>query len=238
VAHLLRRIVKRPIVYLSASLVLLAGIGAFFVARPKPQYCWLVFGSNAQVRVLVSLDGKTVSLDHYADGKPTGRSDRFRIDRDFEKVILADPDGVTSYVITRMHDPEVPAGAHPELFVNVDVKGPVNYHQYCDVGEMANDPENAPLSHFHAPLTVEVRKVNFEIYPGLALKRGEKPANISAVVGTMDPRKNCWVVVSSQDENGDKFFPDDVYPVVDVEFPPANDGDPPIRRRYSLDHVC
>jgi hypothetical protein len=238
VAHPLRPILKKPIVYLSASLLLLAGILAFLVSRPKPQYCWLVFGPNAQVRVLVSLNGKTVSLEHYADEKPTGRRERFPIDAEFEQITLADPDGETSYVITRVHQPLVPAGAHPELFVNVEVKGPVSYRQYSDVGEMADDPEKAPLSHFHGPLTVEVRKINFEIYPGLALKRGDKPAKMNAVVGTMDARKGCWVVVSSQDENGDKFFPEGVHPVVDVEFPPAHEGDPPIRQRYPLDRVC
>src|SRR4029077_15683254 len=128
-------------------------------------------------------------------------------------------DGATSYVITQVHNPEVPAGAHPELFVHVEVKGPLRYCQYCDCGEMADDPKKAPLSHFHGPLTVEVRKINFEIYPGLALKRGDEPTDISAVVGTMDARKGCWVVLSSQDENGKKIFPEDVLPVVDVEFP-------------------
>jgi hypothetical protein len=229
--------VRRPVVYLSAAL-LLVGIGASVVVQQKPQYCWLAFGPNAQLRVLVCLKGKTVSLEHYVDGKPTGRTDRFRMAAEFEKLTVVDPDGATCYVITGVYAPEVPEGAHPELFVHVEVKGPIGFRQYCDVGEMADDPAKAPLSHFHGPLTAEVRKINFEIYPGLALKRGDKPTDISAVVGTMDVGKGCWVVVSSQGENGKKFFPEDVHPVVDVEFPPGNEGDPPIRRRYPLDRVC
>src|SRR5258708_20047082 len=104
------------------------------------------------------------------------------MEADPEPIPVGDPDGETSYIITRVHNPVVPEGAHPELFVNVEIKGPVSYRQYCDIGEMADDPQKAPLSHFHGPLTVEVRKINFEIYAALALKRADNPTNIFSIV--------------------------------------------------------
>src|SRR5262249_50247720 len=154
--------------------------------------------------------------EHYLYGKPTGRRDQFRSDAECENVSLADPDGRTSYVITHLREQEVPAGAHAEIIVHVDIRGPESYRQYCDGQEMSDDPERAPLSHFHGPLTVEVRKTNFEIHPGLALKRGDKPTELYAVVGTMDAQKGCWVVVSSQGDDNGPAFPEGVHPVVDV----------------------
>jgi hypothetical protein len=239
VAHPVRRIVKSPAVYFAASLLLLTGIAAFiFVSPDKPQYCWLLFGQNGESRVLVCLKGKAVTLEHYANGKPTGRRDEFRDHAECQNVAVADPDGNTSCVITRLTELEVPAGAHAEIMVRVEIKGPVSYRQYCDVQEMADDPEKAPLSHFHGPLTVEVRKTNYEIHPGLSLKRGDKATDLFAVVGTMDAHQGCWVVVNSQGDDDGRAFPEGVCPVVDVEFPSRREGGPPIRRRYPLDRVC
>jgi hypothetical protein len=227
----------KTVVCLSA--LLLVGIGAcLFPFQSKPQYCWLHFGQNGQSRVLICLKGKALTLEHYINGRPTGRRDQFRSETECENVSFADPDGKTSYVMTHLREQEVPAGAHAEIIVHVDIKGPVSYRQYCDVQEMADDPVTAPLSHFHGPLTVEVRKTNFEIHPGLALKRGDKPTDLFAVVGTMDAQKGCWVVVSSQRDDNGPAFPEGVHPVVDVEFPPADEAAAPIRRRYPLDRVC
>ena len=224
---------------MAVSVLLLIGMGAFFFASPdKPQYAWLLFGKNAEARVLICLNGKAVSLEHYANGRPTGRKDLFRNDSECNNVLIADPDGETSYVITRLRQFEVPAGAHAELMIYVEIRGPITYREYANIEEMADDPEAAPLSHFHGPLTVEVRKTNFKIHPGLALQRGHKPTDLSAVVGTMDAQKGCWVVVSSQGDDNGRTFPEGTHPVVDVEFPSGNEGDPPIRRRYPLDRVC
>jgi hypothetical protein len=34
------------------------------------------------------------------------------------------------------------------------------------------------------------------------------------------------------------LFADGVRPFADIEFPPRTPGDPPIKRRYTLDHFC
>src|SRR5262249_13275157 len=95
---------KKRILLLLVPIVLLVGIGAYFLEiRAKPQYGWLVFGPDAKVRVLVCLDGQAVSLTHYINGQPTGRKERFRDLLDLKEVAVIDPDKRTSYVITGMH---------------------------------------------------------------------------------------------------------------------------------------
>lgn len=236
---LLRRNVKRPVACLVAVLLLAIVLGPFFFAAPvKPQYCWLRFGQNADVSVLVCLKGKVLTLEHYADGKPTGRLNQFRTDAECKNIEIVDPYGTTSYVITRLHNHKVPSGTPAELIVHVEIKGPVSYRQYCDVMAMAVDPHEAPFSHFHGPLSVDLNRINFNIPPGLILERGDKPTDIRASVGTMDAQKGCWVVVNSQADDGQPTFPANVHPVVDVEFPSSDDAGGPIRRRYPLDKVC
>jgi hypothetical protein len=227
---------KRRLFFL-VPVVLLAGIGAYFSdSRSKPEYGWLVFGPDAKVRVLVCLDGQALSLSHYANGQPTERKENFRHTQDVKEVAVADPDGKTSYVITGMS--RVTVKKPTELMVNVQIKGPINYRQYCDLTEMAGDTEAAPLAHFHGPLTVEASTINWKLPPRLSLQRGNKPTDLRAHVGTMDAKKRCWVVVVSHDSKSHPAFPQGVHPFVDVEFPSKNQVAPPIKRHYPLAEVC
>jgi hypothetical protein len=230
---------KKRMLVLLVPLVLLVGIGAYFLERgAKPVYSWLVFGPDAKVRVLVCLDGEAVSLTHYTNGHPTGRSKRFRDLQDLKEVAVADPDGTTSYVITGMSRINMKSGQATELLVNVDIKGPINYRQYCDLAGMAGNPEGAPLAHFHGPLTVEASTINWKLPPNLCLHRGTKPTDLRAHVGTMDAQKRCWVVVVTHDNKRQPAFPQGVHPFVDVEFPSKAKTAPPIKRRYPLADVC
>jgi hypothetical protein len=224
-----------------ASLFVLAGERVPFLARPAPRYCRLLFGPEAKARVLVRFDGEAVSLQHYEGDRPTGRSERFRNPWEFKEVTIPDPDGQTSYRITRMSTPGGKAGEPAELLVSVAIQGPVAYRQYCDIVRMSGDPQGATVAHFHGPLTAQVQTIDWEVPAGLTLVRGEKPTDLCAFVGTMDAAKGCWVVVYSHDAADGKTtpgFPPGVYPVVDVEFPARKRGDPPLRRRYPLDQFC
>jgi hypothetical protein len=201
-----------------------------------PKYALLLFGPEAKVRVWVVLDGDMVYLDRNADGDLTGEGECFAKASYCTKVKIADPDGKTRYVITSMgvHRFGNPPEVH--LMINVDVKGPVAYRQYCDV-QLRDSASKAALAHFHGPLTVGPRTINWKLPPGVALKTGEGPTDLHAVVGTMDAEHGCWVVVRSDD--GDKSaFPKGVCPVVDVQFPPKMPGGPAVKKRYSLDEFC
>lgn len=218
---------------------LLAGLGAYFLRpQPKAEYGWLAFGPDAAVRVLVTLHGEAVTLDHYLDDKPTGRQERFADQLECKDVTIADPDGRTTYTITGMSGTKVRAGIPTEVFVTVAVQGPLRYRQYGDL-VLADGLDSAPLAHYHGPLTVAVQRINGQLPEGLALRRGDKPTELRIHIGTMNADKGCWVVVCTEDEQRTHpAFSKDVHPFVDAEFPPRHAGDPPVQPRYSLDHVC
>jgi hypothetical protein len=227
---------KRNLFFL-VPVVLLAGVGAYFLdSRSKPEYGWLVFGRDAKVRILVCLDGEALSLTHYAKGKPTGRNERFPHPQDLKEVAVTDPDGRTSYTITGIS--RVRVGQPAELMVNVHMKGPVDYRQYCDLVGMAGNPEGAPLAHFHGPLTVGASTIDWKLPPKLSLHRGNNPTDLRVHVGTMDAQKRCWVVVCTHEDKSQPAFKPGVHPFVDVEFPLKEKAGPPIKRRYALDKVC
>jgi hypothetical protein len=230
---------KKRNVFFLVPVVLLAGIGAYFLdSRPKPQYGWLVFGRDAKIRVLVCLDGDALSLTHYANEEPSGRNERFPRPQDLKEVAVSDPDGRTSYAITGMSSQHVKAGQPAELVVEVHIKGPIDYRQYCVLVGMAGNPEGALLAHFHGPLTVEASTIDWKLPPKLSLHRGNKPTDLRVHVGTMDAQKRCWVVVRTHDDKSQPAFKPGAHPFVDVEFPLKEKAGPPIRRRYALDKVC
>ena len=229
---------KKAVLPVALSIVLLAGIGAallFF--HPKPQYCVLAFGPKANLRVLVCLKGKRVYIDRNGDGEFTGPQERFSNVEDCRDVMFADPDGNTSYIITQMDPLKDKDSPRKSLIVDVDIKGPLEYEQYCDV-ELTDSRARARVAHFHGLLTVEARKILWKLPPKLALHRGDKPTRIVANVGTMNAENGCWVVVRTMEGKDHPTFPEGVHPFVDVEFPPRNNDDPPLKRRYPLDGFC
>jgi hypothetical protein len=202
-----------------------------------PKYALLLFGREAKMRVWAILDGETLYLDRNGDGDLTGPGERFARVAECKDVEIADPDGKTRYVITSVGHFTQPKPPRSSLMVNVDVKGPLAYQQYCDVELRAGPRAAAAVAHFHGPLTAGPRTLNWKLPPKMALERGEKAPDLNAVVGTMDAKAGCWVVVRSH--RGDKSaFAKDVCPLVDVEFPARAPGGPPVKKRYRLDKFC
>jgi hypothetical protein len=201
-----------------------------------PKYALLLFGPTARLRVWVVVDGETVYLDRNGDGDLTAKGKRFARCSDCKDIEIADPAGKARYVITGLG--VYPEGGRPQalLDVNVDVKGPVEYRQYCGT-ELRDTPARAAIAHFHGPLTVGPRTISWKVPPKLALKAGDKPTDLPAVVGTMDAKHGCWVVVRSHKGKA-SAFPKGVSPVVEVEFPPKVPGGPRLKKRYTLDHFC
>ncbi|OAI54998.1 hypothetical protein AYO44_13820 [Planctomycetaceae bacterium SCGC AG-212-F19] len=228
---------KRAILLICVVSGSLAGLGAYyFRPQPKPEYGWLVFGPDLSVRVLITMRGEAVTLEHYINGQPTGRRERFADRSELKDVTIDDPDGKTTYTITSLSGTLVGEGVPTELFASVTIRGPLNYRQYCDL-RMTDTSGTAHLAHFHGPLTVGVRTINWEVPAGLAIRRGDKPTQLQVGVGTMNAKQGCWVVVRTQEDDQSEF-PDGVHPFVDIEFPARQAADPSIRRRYSLNKVC
>jgi hypothetical protein len=149
-----------------AALAVLVGIGALH-AGAKPKYAWLVFGPEAKLRVQVCLEGDAVTLEQFVDGKATGRKDHFKNTSECTNLTIPGPDGKTSYVITQISDRVDKPDGPTQMMANVDIKGAIEYRQYCDV-EMKDDPDKAPLAHFHGPLSAGPVTISWKIPPKLA----------------------------------------------------------------------
>jgi hypothetical protein len=215
----------------------------------KQWYALLLFGPEARLKVWVVLDGETLYIDRNGDGDLTGPGERFAREGDLKDLEIADPDGKTRYVITTVRSDyshftakarraREAKGIPPGLLVDVAIKGPVEYHQYCDVPAMQDDPRKATLSHFHGPLTIGLRTVNWKVWEGDVLKTGDNPSQLNAFVGTMSQKHGCWVVVGSYHERDRSPLPKGVNPVVQIDFPPADSKGKPVRREYELKEFC
>src|SRR5262245_39807942 len=203
-----------------------------------PRYSLLVFGPAAKTRVWVVLDGTDLYVDTNGDGDLTAPGKRFPGDgAGFKDCTLVDKAGKDTYKLTYISVQRSEAEKRVFLMANVEVVG--KYKQYCD-STPAKRPADAPVSHFHGPLTLGLREVNWVCRQKLVA--GDKPAELFAWVGTFDKANGCWVVVSNTvlDTPGlkRKDFPTDVHPVAEVEFRPKKVGDKPIRERYELKRRC
>jgi RNA polymerase sigma factor (sigma-70 family) len=115
-------------------------------------YCWLVFGPK-KVRGLMRLKGDEVAVDRDGDGKFESKGERFESEKDCKDVVIADPDGKTSYVITYVHVLHV---VPPEKFVGlrVNIRGTAPSYPQVGLVQMEENPKAAPEAHFYGPLTV------------------------------------------------------------------------------------
>jgi hypothetical protein len=213
--------------------------------KGKPKYALLVFGPEAKTRVWVVLDGQTLYVDRNGDGDLTGKDERFTLDypnRNLDghgslrdcNIELRDPDKKTRYLINAIgifREGNKP-NAERVLDVNVEIKDPgVSYKQYCGA-LMGDSPDKASIAHYHGPLMIEPRRISWKLIPELSrLPTGDPAGDVSAVVGTMDAERGCWVVVRSED------LPKDLHPIVEVEYCSCTTGEP-IKQRYRLEQRC
>jgi hypothetical protein len=204
--------------------------------QESPKYALLLFGKEAKLRVWIVLDGRAVYLDRNGDSDLTAKNEHFARMEDCRDIEIADPDGKTRYLIRYVSTFKDKDGSREFLDVDIDIKGPLSYRQYCGV-ELRGRAREARVAHFHGPLTMGPLTIDGKLPAGLALVTGDQPTDLRGHVGTMNAEHGCWVVVRSH--NGDKSaFPEGVSPVVDVEFPPKAPGGAPVRKRYVLDQFC
>jgi predicted choloylglycine hydrolase len=226
-----RRLVKEP-VYQTKS----------------PKYALLLFGPQMGLRVWIVMDGEILYVDRNGNGDLTEPGERFDKEASCKDVEIADPDRVTKYVIKKVssdystYTPEArqkrtAEGIPPALLVTVEIQGQFRYWQYCDVQQMRDAPQKAMIAHFHGPLTVGPRTINWRLPTSTALHFGNQPDMLAGVIGTMDEKHGCWVVV--QTHEGDKcLFPEGVRPVAVVEFPPKDRNGTTVKKCYHLDKFC
>jgi hypothetical protein len=215
------------------------------VYKGQPHYALLLFGPEAKTRVWVVKDGETLYVDRNGDGDLTGKDERLTLEYANQNlngygglrncnIEIRDADKQTRYVIQAI-------GIYPEndktkaelhLDAVVEIKGPrVSYRQYCDA-QLGASPDKAAIAHYHGPLMIEPRRIYWKLTPELSrLPTGDPAGEISAVVGTMDAERGCWVVVRSEE------LPKDLHPVVEVEYRASKTG-AAIKQRYRLEQRC
>lgn len=144
---------KKKALLLSLALLVLAGIGGFvFYPRHPSQFCWLVFGSDPQVRVLVRLDGTTVSLEQHRDGAAVQQVAHFDRLEDFQPVEIRSAEGRTA-ILSGITDLDVASPAKLLEFT-VQVKAPTSEYRQAGWVWMTSDREKAPIVPFDGSLNV------------------------------------------------------------------------------------
>jgi hypothetical protein len=117
-----------------------------------PKYALLLFGKEAKLRVWAAVAGEVLYLDRNGDGDLTGKDERFARLDDCKDIEIPDPDGKTRYLIQHLSVYKDKEGRE-SLSVDVEIKGPLAYRQYCGV-DLVQPAAKAKVAHFHGPLTV------------------------------------------------------------------------------------
>jgi hypothetical protein len=201
--------------------------------RSKPQYCLLVFGPEAKIRVWIVLDGDVAYIDRNANGDLTENGNRLEVKRENAKDrvtslgTITTSGGTESYRILYLDREQI----WIEVRDGFDQYAPLSY---------ADRPQDAPVFHFDGPLAMMPSPA--DIKNGLI--RG-KPDNLFRVlIGTRTSEKGVVFVECDQSYPDKKLrapsrgLPKNVHPVVTIEFPGTSHPEKPITCTYTFDRRC
>lgn len=229
--------------------------------RDKPKYCLLMFGPEAKTRVWLVQDGATLYVDRNGNGDLTEEGEKVAAEKsedaeegvysfkvgdlrdgrrlhkemhvyvskidhladqdDFAKALLAKNPKARGYRI--LVEVEMPGreGAAPDGRVQqrtsaTDVNGMLQF---------AERPQDAPVLHFGGPWQVT-------LFGAHQLKIGRE-TDVVLGVGSpgVGPGSTTWI-------DYENAIPTDVFPTLDVVYPPKRPDDPPLREHYELKHRC
>jgi len=131
------------------------------------------------------------------------------------------PDGIGSFVSVKLVPKcygrfEDTNGRRVKHFAWIDWHGHLAF---------ANRPKDAPILHFGGPLTLRH-------HPADKLRHGDDPGNTTLYLGTRGLGSGTFVNMNYD------LVPEDVHPTVEVQFPPREQGQPPVTRKYLLKQRC
>ena len=198
-----------------------------------------LFDPDGATEVAIEIKGKRLHLYRDLNKNEVAETIAFDQNRlaDGITIKITNSTGTAIYTITsisryQMDDPIT----RDSLLIHARVQdGEIQYEQYGDV-ELRGSHKKPAIAHFHGPLTVSLQTINWEI-PETRLKKGDKPTDIRVAVGTLDANRGCWTVVKTHNGNA-SAFPENVFPYVEIEFPPMTVGEPPLKRRFALNEFC
>jgi hypothetical protein len=120
----------------------------------KPQYCLLVFGKEADTRVWLVLDGKTLYVDRNGNGDLTDVGEKLTNPQGpyFTIAGIVERDGTVHKNL------QVCSSDKGQFSIELGVEG--KRQQFVGIGKMdrpswGDKPDNAPIIHFNGPMTLE-----------------------------------------------------------------------------------
>lgn len=218
------------------ALVLALGVWYLSTVRGGDRFCWLVFGPKGDTRMLLRVAGEELYLDRNGDGRFTGPGEQLGRFERAPQVEINSRDGHTTYVLTSfrlLDEPEL----GQRCLITAEIRGSLAFKQMADAG-LGRFRRTAPVAHFNGPLTVQAQSIRWKLPPDLALARGDEPTDLRVLIGTLDAATECWTSVQVQGTNSQSYFPTNVHPFVDVEYPPKVPGAKPKHIRYALQEFC
>jgi len=238
------------------------------VYKTKPRFAYFAFGSEAKDRVWLVHDGDTLYVDRNGNGDLTEPNEAIAVKREpgrdpkafgdlFEVSgelrvggrvhdglrVWAIPLALLSDEVTDRPSAKAALAANPQARVyiiglNVDRPGfrgaagngrvlvKVGPHDVSGALLFADKPADAPVIHMDGPLQISTDGEP----PTLKL---ERDTDLALAVGTPGLGSGTFAKLAY-----DQTIPVAAVPRVEVAFPPAKVGDPPVRQLYELKERC
>jgi hypothetical protein len=197
----------------------------------KPGYCLLVFGPEASTRVWLVKDGDVLYLDRNGNGDLTEAGKRLAGNAGESAGTITDSTRKKKYKVQGCNLTKIGGGKDGKeqkeyCYIAIDIDGA--FRQYTVAG-FADRPQDAPVVHFDGPLTFGVAD------PNTTLKPGDKPSDLRVYILTRGHGEQDGSTVAVNHGLG---IPEDVHPVVEIEFPSKEPGGKPITAKYTLKQRC
>lgn len=228
--------------------------------QSKPKYCLLVFGPEAKTRVWLVHDGNTLYVDRNGNGDLTEAGEKVTAKKqdgadegeytftagdihDGTRVHKVSVDVLKLDFLTNQYElaktflAKNPKARGYAVFAEMEmpgwkgtaIDGRVRQHAlYLDANgllQFADRPQDAPIIHFGGPWQIT-------LYGPQQLTVGRE-RDVVLGVGTAGAGPGTTAFI---DYGG--VIPADVYPTVEVTYPPKRQGEPLVREGYELMRRC
>lgn len=194
-----------------------------------PAYCLAVFGRQAKLAVWLVLDGDVLYVDRNGNGDVTEADERITNPKKTQEGLffvlrqttyeigeLTTADGKSAW-----HDVSVRKFGDEEEQVLISATG--EYEQWAGP-KLAKSPEAAPIVHFGGPLTMRLASYN--------LVTGAEGEELFAQIGTQGVGDDSFAVISYE------TIPEELYPLAEIELPPAQPGGKPFLIKVVFNGRC
>ncbi len=226
-----------------------------------PRYCLLVFGPEAKTHVWLVLDGKTLYVDRNGNGDLTEVGEKFAAKKGLLDLLDEDifdveeiHDGARTHKNLTVHVrkldylaanyPEMkekiarlPGGRGCHLSIDVELPGwkgngeggrirqAVSFLDPRGLLVFADKPQEAPIIHLGGPWQIECRH-----WDRLMLGQ-ETELTLALATPGLGAGTTAYLFY-------DGTIPENAHPHVEITYPPAKPGAPPLKRFYELKERC